>query len=359
MTTATRIQNPEVSSQKIPPSDSCLLTPYSCIVLNSAIHLTDDQTAQLKPPALTVRIAPAAGEKDGITTAGKIVVQRFSRDSNKRVVLNFAPEVLVDREHLSEIGDDTTAYAWISALEEREDGLYATMNCTDIGWEALRNRRLRFPSAVFIVDADGYPAALKSCALTNKHNLKMLGPILNKDAGATAAAPIAANTASANPTQPEGEQMDKTLLQALGLAETADAPAVLNKVKEIIAQVATLQTELTDLKTAALNKEADEFVKANAAKIKDPDRVKAQYVLNKEATVALFGAMAEIPAQPHQVLNRQDAKAPSAQVVLNAEAAKAKARSDAVEAAAKKYNCDSRARAWDLAQRDNPDLFKD
>lgn len=343
-------------------TDSCLLPPdsssSSIIVLNSAIAISDDQRAQIAAPPLTFRIAPAAGEKDGITTAGKVVKQRFSRDSNKRVALNFAPEVLVDREHLSELTGDTTAYAWISKLEDREDGLYATMNCTDIGWDALRNRRLRFPSAVFILDPDGFPTALKSCALTNKHNLKMLGPILNKEPDpATAAAPIAANTASAIPTQKEGEQMDKQLLQALGLAETADAPAVLNKVKDIVAQVATLQTELTDLRTAALNKEADDFVTANAAKIKDPAKVKAQFVLNKEATVALFGAMAEPAAQPHQVLNREDGKAPDAAVVLNAESVKARKRDDAVDAAAKKYGCSTRARAWEMAQRDNPELF--
>lgn len=330
----------------------------SIIVLNAAIHLTEDQAAQLKPPALTMRIAPAAGEKDAISTTGRIVKQRFSVASNQRVVLNFQPEVLVDREHLSEIGDDTTAYGWITGLESREDGLYATMNATDIGWEALRNRRLRFPSAVFELDKDGAPVRLKSCALTNKHNLKMLGPVLNREpARATAAAPLAVEAASAIPTPKEGEQMDKALLEALGLAETADAPAVLNKVKELVAQVTTLQTELKDIKTAALNKEAEDFVKANAAKIKDPVAVKAQYVLNKDVTVALFGAMAE-PASAHQVLNRDQAQAPDAQTVLNADTVKAKAREDAIDAAAKKYSCESRARAWEMAARDNPDLFK-
>lgn len=332
-------------------------TENAVVVLNSAIAIPEDQAARIAPPVLTVRIAPASGEKDACTTAGKMVAQRFSRASNDRVVLNFKPEVLVDREHLSEIGDDTTAMAWISALESRPDGLYATMNATDIGWEALRNRRLRFPSAVFILDPDGYPLQLRSCALTNKHNLKMLGPILNKDAArATAAAPIAASAASATPTQLKGEQMDKELLKALGLAETADAPAALNKVQEIMALVTTLQTQLKEIATAALNKEADAFVSANAAKIKDPAIVKAQFVLNKDATIALFGAVAE-PAPVHQVLNRADAKAPDAQVVLNGEAVKAKAREDAVEAAGKKYGCSTRARAWEMAQRDSPDLF--
>lgn len=327
----------------------------SIIVLNSAIALSDDQRAHIAPPPLTMRIAPAAGEKSAATAQGKVVNQRFSRESNDRVVLNFKPEVLVDREHLSILTGDTTAYGWISALESREDGLYATLNCTDLGWDALKNRRLRFPSAVFTLDDQGFPVRLESCALTNRHNLKDLAPILNKETGQGAAAPIAANP-SASPTQTKGEQMDKTLLAALGLAESADAPAVLNKVQALIAQVATLQTELKDIRTAALNKEADDFVKANAARIKDPAAVKAQFVLNKDATVALFGAMAE-PAAPHQVLNREDGKAPDGDVVLNAEAVKARKIDEAVEAAAKKYNCSTRARAWEMAQRDNPELF--
>jgi hypothetical protein len=316
-------------------------TLQSVIVLNSAIQIPEDQAAQLKPPTLTMRIAPASGEKDASTIAGKIVRQRFSPESNARVVLNFAPEVLVDREHLSEIGDDTTAYGWITALEAKPDGLYATMNATDIGWDALRNRRLRFPSAVFSLDPDGFPVALRSCALTNKHNLKMLGPILNREVGhETVAAPHAAATASATPTQQEGEQMDKELLKALGLAETADAPAVLNKVREIVAQVATLQTQLKDLTTAALNKEADEFVKANAAKIKDPEKVKAQFILNKDATIALFGAMAEPSAQPHQVLTRDQGRAPAAQIALNSEATrKAEEQHKAAMAYAREHGC--------------------
>jgi hypothetical protein len=153
--------------------------------------------------------------------------------------------------------------------------------------------------------------------------------------------------------------MDKELLQALGLAETADASAVLNKVKEVVALVTTLQTQLQEIATATLNKEADAFVTANAAKIKDPAIVKAQYVLNKDATIALFGAVAEPAPVVHQVLNRADTKPPDAQAVLNAESVKAKVREEAVDAASKKYGCSTRARAWEMAQRENPDLFKE
>jgi phage I-like protein len=344
---------PPISDLCPPTSDFC--PPPSIIVLNSAFQISEDQVAQLAPPKLWARIAPASGEKSAATPDGKIRDQRFSPESNARVVANFAPEVLVDREHNSILTGDTTAMAWISELKTDADGLHAAFNCTDIGWDALKNRRLRFPSAVFQLDAQGFPTRLLSCAFTNRHNLKQLAPILNKEA--TAAAPIAATTASATPTPAtQGEQMDKNLLALLGLAENADAPAVLNKVKEIVSSLATAQTALKDFQTAALNKEADDFVKANAAKIKDPAKVKAQFVLNKDVTIALFGAVADIPAETHQVINREDGKTPD-NTVLNVESNKATAREAAVAAARTKYNCATQARAWELAARDNPALF--
>lgn len=328
------------------------------LVLNSAIQLSDDDVAQIAPRSLWVRIAPATGEKSAATVKGQLVNQRFSPESNARVVANFSPEILVDREHNSLLTGDTTAYGWITKLENREDGLYAALNATDIGWDALRNRRLRFPSAVFTLDPEGFPLRLESLALTNRHNLKQLGPILNKDSAETGAAPIAANTqASATPTpSAQGEQMDKSLLALLGLADNADAPAVLNKVKDLATQVATLQTQLKELHTAALNKEAEDFVKANAAKIKDPAQVKAQYVLNKDAVVALFGAVADAPPAPHQVLNRADANQPTGPLALNAEAQGAAQRA-AIDDAQRKYSCKTKAESWEHAKRDNPALF--
>jgi phage I-like protein len=322
------------------------------IVLNSAIRITEDQSAQLAPPKLWARIAPAAGEKSAATPDGKILNQRFSPESNARVVANFAPEVLVDREHNSLLTGDTTALAWISDLKTDADGLHACFNCTDLGWEALRNRRLRFPSAVFELDTQGFPTRLLSVGLTNRHNLKDLAPILNKEA---AAAPIAATPASATPTPAtQGEQMDKNLLALLGLAETADAPAVLAAVKALVAQRDELAGKVKDSETAALNTEADAFVQANAARIKDPAKVKALYVLNKDIATQFVGALADPPA-PHQVLNRQDGKPP---VVLNTEAndAKARDRNALIDRIARERNC-QHVTAISFARIEKPDLF--
>jgi phage I-like protein len=299
----------------------------SVIVLNAAFNIAEDTAAILKPQRVWGRIAPATGEKNAFTTKGNLLMQRFSKESNDRVVANFESEVLVDREHMSELTSDTTAYAWIDELDSRPDGLYAAFNTTDIGWEALRNRRLRFPSAVFFLDENGYPMKLKSCALTNKHNLKQLGPILNKDSGSATEPgrnPGDGVTANSLTIQQEGEQM-KELLAVLGLSETADAPAALNKVKELIVERDTLKGKISDMTKAALNREADEFIAANKAKIKDPAKIKELFVLNKEATVALVTAMNDgAPAPAPQQIRRSDGKLPdgapgSSSVTLNKE----------------------------------------
>jgi hypothetical protein len=285
-------------------------TPETVFVLNSAIAISEETAGQIKAPVLWSLIAPASGSKNAMTADGRTVEQRFSPESNAKVALNFAPEVLVDREHNSVLTGDTTAYAWITQVEARPDGLYAAFNCTDVGWDALKNRRLRFPSAAFELDSLGYPVRLVSCALTNTPNLRNLPPILNKSAGQYPAH----NTTSPATNGEKGDAQMKDILLALGLPETAEPAVVLNKVKEVLGQVVTLQTELKDIKTAALNKEAEEFVVLNSARIKPTDRdaVKARYVADKDNVVALFASLAEPQPTGRMVLNRADSRTPAA-----------------------------------------------
>jgi hypothetical protein len=75
---------------------------------------------------------------------------------------------------------------------------------------------------------------------------------------------------------------------------------------------------------------------------------------NSELTKSVFAGIADVPPTPHQVLHRIDAKPPA---TMNMEADQANAREAAVDAAFKKYNCNSRAQAWEFAQRDNSQLF--
>jgi phage I-like protein len=172
------------------------------------------------------------------------------------------------------------------------------------------------------LDSLGYPVRLVSCALTNTPNLRNLPPILNKSAGQDPAhnttspeAVLSARYGASPATNGEkGDAQMKDILLALGLPETAEPAVVLNKVKEVLGQVVTLQTELKDIKTAALNKEAEEFVVLNSARIKltDRDAVKARYVADKDNVVALFAALAEPQPTGRMVLNRADSRTPAA-----------------------------------------------
>ena len=95
-------------------------------------------------------------------------------------------EILCDFEHKSEvdrIDSDTTAAAWISNLAVNKDGLVGDLRFTDVGAEAVSNRRLRFLSCVWTLDEGGRPARLRSVALTNTPNIPG-EPVLNKAAPA-------------------------------------------------------------------------------------------------------------------------------------------------------------------------------
>lgn len=211
-----------------------------------------------------------------------------------------AKEVLMDFEHASEadrVDSDTRAAAWISNLAvDGERGLVGDLKFTDQGADAVANRRLRFLSPVWPLDADGRPARLKSVALTNRPNIPV-APVLNKrfpDGPENPAAP-------GNPETKETSEMDK-LKELLGLAPEATD-------EDVAAAVAKLVRAKKDAEAAALEREADEFAQSNKAKL-DPAVCKAQYIANKEACRAIVAAIPEAQDPPQVVLNK--AKTPDA-----------------------------------------------
>lgn len=96
-------------------------------------------------------------------------------------------DVLVDFEHNAEQGgtSDTSAAAWASNLRfEKGRGLVADFRMTDVGAEAVSNRRLRYLSVAWYVNrATREPTRITSVALTNKPNIPV-APVLNKAAPA-------------------------------------------------------------------------------------------------------------------------------------------------------------------------------
>lgn len=224
---------------------------------------------------------------------GETVVQVCDRQALEAVARAFSAEVLVDFEHRAENTDDTTAAAWIQALEIRGDGLWARLRFTDVGAEAVRGRRLRFLSPVWTLAADGRPEALKSAALTNTPNFD-LRPVLNKAGDVT--------------KTPKGSRTMKELAALYGLPETATEAEILAAAKADREKTAALETRLAELEKAALKAEAETVAGQNEAKIENKRKFVELYVANKAFALELLGVL---KAPPH-VCNKADARPPDA-----------------------------------------------
>lgn len=232
------------------------------------------------------QLAPV-GEFRG-TLDGKPVTQVCDMRAFRQVVAAFAPEVLVDFEHRAENTDDTTAAGWVQELRASEDaGLEARIRFTDVGTEAVRNRRLRFLSPVWPLDADGRPGALRSVALTNTPNFN-LRPVLNKAAAG----------------QNKGVNMSK-LAKLFGLPETATEDDILAAANAKAEEQAALAKRVAELEKGALEAEAEGAYEENKANIQNKEAFIACYVQNKAAAVAMLAALRK------PVCNKADAKAPS------------------------------------------------
>lgn len=226
--------------------------------------------------------------------------QLLDKQALENLVKVFSDSVLVDREHLSIVGEDTTAMGWIEALELRADGLYARIRWTDLGLDNIRNRRLRWLSPVWELDSDNRPLALDSAGLTNTARFKNnLQPVVNK---------IDNQLPPQNPTPNGGKAkpMDKTILEMLGLSAEATAEDVQAAIKALQEQFAALNKESEELKSELLTGEAEKVADENEDKIANKESFVKLYVANKENALALL-ACVKAP-----VLNKADAKKPPA-----------------------------------------------
>lgn len=287
------------------------------------------------------------------------VIQRFDREAFRAIVANFKPKVLVDFEHRSMLpAGDTTAAAWITSLQERADGLWAALEFSDVGATAVKNKRIRFLSPAFDVEMidEGKkivrPMQLISVGLTNRPNLKTLQPLSNKAAdGTTVENDLAAKAGKVGKM--------KGIIALLGLPEASDEAAVLDAIRKLLAaktDLTTANAKVKELEGAVLNTEADAFVVANAAKIKDAPSVKKQFVANKEATIALFAAVADVPAAKTAVVhNRAGAKTPEGGgTIVN----KATEQEVLVQQVRNREKCGYKA-AFNMARQEKPELFKE
>jgi hypothetical protein len=112
------------------------------------------------------------------------MVNRFADEAKGA---NFAG-LLVDFDHFSLDGEKRSeAAGWITALENRDGGLFAKIRWSDVGEEAVKGGRYRFLSPVWsrgdCVDLGNgrvRPVRLLNAAVTNDPNLKGMRPLSNR-----------------------------------------------------------------------------------------------------------------------------------------------------------------------------------
>lgn len=282
--------------------------------------------------------------------AAQRVTQRCDREALETIVRNFRPKLLVDFEHRSELPNgDTVAAAWILDLEIRPDGLWGRLELSDLGEQAVKNKRYRHLSPAFeIAPVPGArnvfrPVRLMSVGLTNKHNLKALQPLTNS----AAAASIRKDPAM------------QQIATALGLPEASEEPAILNAISALKTARQTDKTALDQatakiqaLESAALNTEAEAFLEKHAARIKNKETVRKQFVANKEATIALFDSLATIEGGA-RIHNRADSRTPNGDANPPD---KAQAQKTLVLMVRNREKCDHKT-AWNIARAEKPELF--
>ena len=260
-------------------------------IRNTTVNLPD---REVKPGEViaNVQICPIGDFPNGDR------LQHCTAEALQNVVKDWtergSKEILVDFEHNSESQDpnsDTSAAAWVSNVRvDPERGLVGDFKLTDVGAEAISNRRLRFLSVSWFVNRETHePIRITSIALTNKPNIPV-DPILNKDP-----------EPGRQTVEDKEKSMDK-IKEALGLAPEATEEQVLEAITAMV-------KANKDAAQAALEKEAEDFAEKNSKKC-NKGVLKAQYLANKEVAKALVAGIPE--PQAKVVVNKAEAKAPSA-----------------------------------------------
>lgn len=188
--------------------------------------------------------------------------------------------MVFDYEHgsvlLADQGHPAPASGWVVELQNRDGAVWGRIEFTDRATQMIEAREYRYYSPALLIELDKEPPAvygLDSVGLTNKPNLDV--PAIN----------------SLTP-QPEHNAMDKVILLALGLSDTAtadDAVAAINTLKE------QRDTALNNAQTPSLEAfvpRADFDVALNRAQtaeqaLADDRKAQAETAINSEIDAAL------------------------------------------------------------------------
>jgi phage I-like protein len=230
---------------------------------------------------------------------------------NARAGSSNFPGLLIDFDHFSlDAEKRSEAAGWITDLKfmpnSAGSGLFARIRWTDTGEAAVKGGRYRFLSPVWaktdcedLSDNRFRPVRLLNAAVTNDPNLKGILPLSNSRTGAPEGrppfdfSPLAKKTNKETPMQPVLD----ALLNKLNLPADTAQDAILTAIENMAApdevaaltnRAETAETELSGLKNAQLEADADAFLDANAAVIENRDQVRAQFIENRSLTEAVF-----------------------------------------------------------------------
>jgi hypothetical protein len=292
---------------------------------------------------------------DGKHKSGRLIIDDLAYE---RILANFQaaatapdfPGLLVDREHLSEQPDgDSTAAAWAKTIARREDGLWTGWELTALGETLIPTRNFKFRSPVFDLEriegkTDEYrPVRLVSIALTNVPHFKTLAPSLNReDASTQTGGPAMLEMLRKKFNKPEAteEELLALLTGALNEGESATA------------ECSALRQKVQAFETEKLNAAADAFVAEHGSKVSDTAKLRARYIADPAGTLETVGLIKLPEAAPApRALGRDQAER------TPAPDGKQKERDEALNQAQSKHRC-TRARAWEIVQQENPELFK-
>ncbi len=187
-----------------------------------------------------ISIKTAKGEFTCDDESAASVIAAFEAQKNNMVI---------DYEHQTLAGTEAPAAGWITKLINKgKDGIWAAVEWTAKAKQYLANKEYKYVSPVFLKRiSDNKVVRLINVALTNQPNIDGMVPLVNK---------------SGYFFQIENKEdvtMDKELLKALGLSETAtmqDVIVAINKLKEPVKIVAN-KSVLTALGLAETATEAE------------------------------------------------------------------------------------------------------
>jgi len=343
----------ELAAQILRPVDSTSLSRGRCffgfnnltdgimnLILNRNFELPDDGWYQLAPLGEFPHAAAGINQVIDETACARMV----TAFENARAAVDNFPGLLIDFDHFSlDAAKHSEAAGWITDLkfvpqsamgnhQSAISGLMAAIRWSDTGEAAVKGGRYRFLSPVWAKsdceDLGNHrlrPVRLLNAAVTNDPNLKGILPISNRNSALPVdSASLGKNINKETPMQPVLDALLNKLNLPADTAQDAIIAAIENMaapedIAALTNRAETAETELSGLRSAQLEADADAFLEVNSALIENRDQVRAQFIENRTLTEAVFKNLkapkpvTPPPADTRRPLHNRDSKVAATQ----------------------------------------------